>query len=126
MHHARQRIRDAGLELVVIGNGAAHWVAGFREQTGYDGKLYIDASMASYDAVGFEHSLAKVLTVRSASAWFRATRKGFRNGVIQGDAAQLGGVLLVRPPDQLVYAYRSEFAGDHPDIDDVLAAARGG
>ena len=47
LHRERESIRRAGAELVVIGNGAPHFIAGFREITGYDGPLYTDPSLAS-------------------------------------------------------------------------------
>lgn len=42
--------------------------------------------------------------------------------MIQGDAFQNGGVLVVRPGGEVAYRYISEVSGDHPPVADVLAA----
>ena len=38
--------------------------------------------------------------------------------------AQLGGVLVIRPGDEIVYAHLSEDVSDIPPNSEVLAAAR--
>ena len=43
-------IRARGAELVVIGNGAAHFAAAFREDQGLDGPLLIDPDLVAYHA----------------------------------------------------------------------------
>ena len=45
-------------------------------------------------------------------------------GRIVGHAAQLGGVLIVKPDGSIPYAHLSEDASDNPPNDEVLAAAR--
>jgi hypothetical protein len=42
----------------------------------------------------------------------------------QGDAAQLGGVLLVERGGQIAYRFVSAYAGDHPRAETLLEAAR--
>jgi len=42
-----------------------------------------------------------------------------------GDIFQVGGVFVLGPGNACEYAYRSQYAGDHPDINDVFAAATG-
>jgi hypothetical protein len=41
---------------------------------------------------------------------------------VQGDAWQLGGVLVVRKGGEVAYRHLSAEAGDHPPVADVLAA----
>jgi len=52
----------------------------------------------------------------------RAFAGGHRQTRVQGDAKQLGGVFVISPGPELRYSYRSRFAGDHPDIAEVIAA----
>jgi NAD(P)-dependent dehydrogenase (short-subunit alcohol dehydrogenase family) len=52
----------------------------------------------------------------------RALRSGSRQTGVEGDPWQLGGVFVLRPGGELAYRYVSAEAGDHPPLDDVLAA----
>lgn len=122
LHRRIQDIRAAGAELVVIGNGAPHFIAGFREVTGYDGPLYTDPSLAAYRAARFKRSAWRLVHPKAALHAARALSRGFLQGRTQGDAAQQGGVLVVRPSGEVVYRYASAMSGDHPDLDEVLAA----
>ena len=54
LHHEIDRIHRAGGEVVVVGNGAPHFIAGFRELTGYRGPLYTDPSLESYRAASLK------------------------------------------------------------------------
>ncbi|MDH3214324.1 MAG: SDR family NAD(P)-dependent oxidoreductase, partial [Myxococcales bacterium] len=41
---------------------------------------------------------------------------------VQGDPWQLGGVFVIRPGGDLTYRYVSREAGDHPPVEEILAA----
>ena len=56
-------------------------------------------------------------TFRSA---LRAWRGGHRQQGVQGDALQLGAVVVVRPGNDVTYLHRSAYAGDHPAPADIL------
>jgi hypothetical protein len=123
LHREKDRIHAAGAELVVVGNGAPHFMQAFREDTGLDGPLFTDPTLATYRALEFRRGVAA--TVFSPRTWahaLRAMRAGFRQGRTQGDAFQLGGVLGVRPDGEVVYRYASAEAGDHPPVEELLAA----
>ena len=122
LHRRIDDIHAAGAELVVIGNGAANFVAGFREQTGYHGPLYVDPSLEVYKRAGMKRSVGSVINPKSALHAFRALGRGQRQGRTQGDAWQQGGTLVVTPAGDILYSYRSRQAGDHAPIDDIIAA----
>ncbi|MCA9675840.1 MAG: AhpC/TSA family protein [Myxococcales bacterium] len=122
MHHAIDRIHGAGAELHVIGNGAPTFIAGFRDTTGYPGPLYTDPSLEVYRAASLRRGLGTVLRPSVVRSALRARSAGFRQGATQGDALQQGGVLVIAPGGALRFRHVSRAAGDHPPVDDVVAA----
>ncbi|MEM9491694.1 MAG: peroxiredoxin-like family protein, partial [Myxococcota bacterium] len=111
LHRAKRDIEQTGARLIVIGNGQASFIAGFRERTEYDGLLYTDPSRRAYKALGLRRGL-KTLKLRSAARAVGAFRKGFRQVGVQGDAMQQGGVFVVDTEGRSVFQYRSSYAGD--------------
>jgi hypothetical protein len=82
-----------------------------------------DPDRRSYDAAGFERGFVRTLiNTGSVRAYGRAKGEGHRITGLLGDLTQLGGVLVVQPPARVLYLHRSQFAGDHPDIAELLAA----
>jgi hypothetical protein len=122
LHHEKDRIHDAGAELVIVGNGNRHFAQGFVKDLGLTTPLYVDTKRDAYKALRFKRSLGVFLNPTAMANMARALKSGFRQGRTQGDAFQLGGVLVVRPDGEVVFRYASDAAGDHPPVDDVLAA----
>jgi len=54
-------------------------------------------------------------------AGVRATIKGNRQHKTGRRPMQLGATLVIGPGDELLYEDYEEFAGDHADLDEVLA-----
>ena len=123
MHREHPRVRRAGAELVFVGNGDRHFARAFRDELGIKAPVYVDKERHAYAALGMRRGLGATVgslaAVRNAA---RALRKGFRQGSVQGDAWQLGGVLVVRPGGEIAYRHLSRTAGDHAPVEDVLAA----
>lgn len=124
LHLDRDGIRNAGLSLNVIGNGAPMFIAGFRETTGYDGPLYTDPSLAVYRAAELRSGLRTVLTLGAVSRSVGAFRRGFRQGKIEGDALQQGGVLVIDPDGRVLWHHISSGPGDNASAAEILAAVR--
>ncbi len=114
-----------GARLVVIGNGAPTFIAGFRDRVGFDGLLYTDPTRRVYAALGMTRRLRSSFNLRTLRQALRAYRSGHRQGAVQGDPWQQGGVAIVSPSGERVFEYRSAFAGDHPPVADLLRALRG-
>jgi dehydrogenase/reductase SDR family protein 12 len=115
-------IRARGAELVIVGNGAPHFAAAFREDFGLDGPLLVDPELRAYRAAGLRRGRVELLSPRLPGNALRALRSGARQGAIQGDPWQLGGVFVIRPGGDLAYRYVSREAGDHPPVEAILAA----
>jgi NAD(P)-dependent dehydrogenase (short-subunit alcohol dehydrogenase family)/peroxiredoxin len=115
-------IRDLGAELVVVGNGAMNFAEAFREDFRLDSPLLVDPELRAYRAAGLRRGRVEALSPRLPMNAVRALLGGSRQGSVQGDIWQLGGVFVVRPGGELAYRYVSREAGDHPPVDAILEA----
>jgi hypothetical protein len=116
------RIHAAGTELVVLGNGTPQQARWFAEDVGLSTPVLTDPGLHAYQAVGARRGLRAVLHPAVFVRALQARRKGHRQSVLKGDATQLGGVFVVRPGPKVIFAYRSRYAGDLPEVEEVLAA----
>ena len=105
--------------LIVIGNGAPHYIEGFRETTGFAGPIYTDPTLAVYKAAELKRGAMTILKLRAAAATVGALRRGFRQSGTQGDATQQGGVLVVAPDGRILYHHISEYPGDNASPDEI-------
>ena len=112
------------MKPLVIGNGSAYFVKIFAEDMGLDFPVYTDPSRATFKALGFRRDLAEIFSFDLVRNSRRAMSKGFRQTSTQGDALQLGGLVLVRADGSVPWIYRSRVAGDHPPVTQILEACR--
>jgi hypothetical protein len=117
-----QAFKKKNAQIVVIGNGPEHFITPFREATRYGGPLFTDPSLETYKILDFKKGLGSVLGLSPLKAGMRALSTGFIQKGIQGSPLQQGGVLVVGPGNVVHYVYRSQKAGDHPSVEDVLLA----
>lgn len=123
LHREHPRIRAKGAELVLIGNGNRRFAAAFRDELAIAAPVYVDTERRAYRALGMKRGVGSPRgLLATAGNAARAWRAGFRQTSVQGDAWQLGGVLVVRPGGRVAYRYASDAAGDHPPVEDILAA----
>jgi NAD(P)-dependent dehydrogenase (short-subunit alcohol dehydrogenase family) len=115
-------IRARGAELVIVGNGAPSFALAFREDFELDCPLLVDPELRAYRAVGLRRGRVELLSPRLPLHALRALRSGSRQTGVQGDPWQLGGVFVIRPGGDLTYRYMSREAGDHPPVEEILAA----
>jgi hypothetical protein len=126
LHRDRKKFEEAGVRLAVIGQRRPEDARRFQETLDVDLPIYVSRDRAAYRAAG-----AKVGTVGELlgpkSVW-KGIRRSASDRVVQGrvvgHAAQLGGVLIVKPDGSIPYAHLAEDASDNPPNDEVLAAAR--
>jgi hypothetical protein len=126
LHRERQRITDAGAQLILIGNGAPHFIAGFREITGYDGPIYTDPSLATFEAAQLKRGVTTTLNARALVPTLKAFTRGSRQGRTQGDNWQQGGVLVIAPGGEVLWHHASDRPGDNASVDSIVAALRRG
>jgi peroxiredoxin len=115
-----------GASVVFVGNGSENQARRFFESKGLPREgctVVTDPERESYQAAGFERGYVRTfLNSGSQRAYAQARNAGHRITGLFGDLTQLGGVVVTRPPALLEYLHRSEFAGDHPDLDELRAA----
>jgi peroxiredoxin len=125
LHRDREQFDASGARLVVIGQGTPEQGAAFLASQKVDLPLYVDKGRESYKVAGTKiGTFGELLGPRMVAKGAAATAQlGIHQGRIVGHAAQLGGVLVIRPGDRIVYTHLSEDVSDIPPNSEVLAAA---
>ena len=116
MRDVVDRIRAAGAELVVLGNGTVDHAAWFVNELKLDSPVVTDPSRRAY--------VWRILDPRVFVKALGVMLRGFRQKPIAGDALQLGGVFVIRPDGSVPFAKLSGYAGDHPEPARILTALR--
>lgn len=112
--------------MVLIGNGSPFFIKPFRESTGYNGPIYTDPSLETYQISGFKKGLRTLLGIKSFKVGLRAAFTGFAKVQIQGDTNQQGGVIIIGPGNTAHYFYSNTEAGDHAPMTEILEAYKNG
>jgi hypothetical protein len=126
LHRDREKFEAAGVRLVVIGQGRPENARDFMETLDVDLPIYVSGDRSAYKAAGTKvGTLGELLGPRSV---LKGIRRSASDRVVQGrivgHAAQLGGVLIVRPDGSIPYMHLADDASDNPPNDEVLEAAR--
>jgi hypothetical protein len=122
LHRDIDKIHAAGAELFVIGNGTPNFIQGFRENTKYDGPLYTDPSLEVYKAAQLKRGVTRVLNLKAAISSAKSLARGNRQGLMQGDAWQQGGVLVIAPSGDVRWHHASDHPGDNASVDQITRA----
>jgi hypothetical protein len=122
LHRSADAFQKANANLIVIGNGSPSFIAGFREQTLFDGPIYTDPTLATYRAAELKRSVIRTLDPRSLWKGAKALAEGHRQGRTQGDTWQQGGVLVVAPSGDVRWQHASDLPGDNASAAQILSA----
>jgi hypothetical protein len=110
--------------LAVIGQGTLAQGVDFEAKQGKGLRSLVDTGRRSYNVMEFVHgSNLRQITMATLKGIGAASR-GHIQVRTQGDAQQMGGTLVVARGGRPVYYYKSDYAGDHPPLDDVLTALK--
>lgn len=126
LHRAHERFREAGVDLVLIGQASPRQATAFRRKVGIDTlPVLADDDRQTYRIAGWRKAgLGQLLGPRSVVSGLKHSRRsGVVQGRIVGDASQLGGAMIIRPGGDVVLHRASENAGDTIEPDELLAAA---
>ena len=111
---------------MLIGQATARHAAQFRRRQGIQLPLLADERRVSYLAAGAK--MANVTELFGPQSVSKGLLAGARSRRIQtrtvGNAAQLGGSLVVRPDGIVAWSHMSDNAGDNASPEDILAAVR--
>lgn len=126
MRGDQERIEAAGAELTFVGSSRPAAAAEFKREKQLEARLLVDPELAAYGAFGLKRSVRSSLGLKSVKHAWRAFREGHRQESVKGDPWQQGGVFVLAPDGeggagQVLYAYRSAEAGDHPPNEEWLA-----
>jgi hypothetical protein len=119
VHRAIDKL-SAKANVYVIGNGAPNFIAGFREQTGWQGPVYTDPSLKAYEAAHLERGFFKTFNPLAIGSTVRAFARGHRQGLTQGDQNQQGGVLVIGTDGVIKWQHISRRPGDNATPEEIL------
>ncbi len=125
MDRARGEFKAAGVGLILIGQATPRDAAQFRRRQGIQLPVLADEGRVSYRAAGAK--VANTSELFGPQSVSKGLLAGARSRRIQtrtvGDAAQLGGSLVVRPDGNVTWSHMSANAGDNASPEEILAAA---
>ena len=127
LHRAREQFEQAGIDLVLIGQATPRHAKHFAKKLDLDGETILaDEERQTYKVAGFKKAnLGQLLGPKSVLS---GVKHGARSGVVQGrivgDAAQLGGAMVIDTSGEVLFRRASKNAGDTIEPADLLAGAR--
>lgn len=124
MHREKGAFEKLGVHPVVVGHSSLRYAKAFVEETKIDLEVYVDEKRVVYQALEFKRPLLSFLNPKVFKRAAEARANGFSQPGVHGDAFQLGGVILLMPDGSTPYKYVSQFAGDHPKLDDLKAEVK--
>jgi hypothetical protein len=127
LHRAREEFEAAGVRLVFIGQASPRQASHFHKKLGLDPlPVLADDERETYKAVGLKRAnLTQLVGPRSVLSGIKhGARSGVTQGRIVGDAAQLGGEMIVLPDGTVAWSHKQEHAGDTATPEQLLEAAR--
>ena len=128
LHRARKKFEDAGVSLVLIGQGTPRQAARFRDQWEIELPVLADSKRESYRAAGAKvATMGELLGPRSVGRGAAKTLGSggrIRQGRVIGHPAQLGGSLVIDLQGRVAWSHMSEDASDNAPPEEILEAAR--
>ena len=114
---------SAGVGVTAIGTGGKRYAQAFIEDEQVPFPVLLDEDGVAADIVGTRSlGIGAALKPSAYLAGVRSVAKGHRQRKTGRRPTQLGATLVIGPGDELLYEDYEDFAGDHADIDEVLAA----
>ena len=124
MREAYPTIEALGARVVAVGTGSVAQARRLRDR-GMPFPCFVDAEARLYRALGFPHiGWRAALTPETYLNYWRAWRRGSRQGAITGDPRQLSGVVIADADGRLRWRYASRTIGDYPALADLLREVR--
>ena len=115
-----------GVQVVLIGCGAPHFIAGFLQQQRLlysPVRCFTDETLTAHRIAGLAHGAWGGWGPRGLYEQARAFVGGHVAGPIQGDPHQQAGAVLLDAAGVVRLVHRSRSLGDHPSARALLGAA---
>eukprot|EP01080_Neovahlkampfia_damariscottae_P004335 gene4335-7691_t len=110
-------------ELVLCSSGTPKMAKAFeKEFIPKDSRvtLYLDEKLSVYKYFQCKKpNLLQALAGINMSKTSQVMKKGFKQGAVQGDMNQLGGLFIIDKNGKVIYQFFEQYAGNDPDFDDL-------
>lgn len=124
MREAHAAIEALGARVIAVGTGSAAQARHLMD-TGSPFPCLVDAEQRLYRALGLRRvGLSTLVDPATYLNYWRAWRRGARQGDVTGDPRQLSGVALLDADGRLRWRHVSRTIGDYPALPAVLTALR--
>ena len=123
MRGIAKEAKDYGT-LAVVGQGTLAQGRDFEAKQGKGLRSLVDTARRSYKVMDYVRGSSVRQITMATLKGVGAARRGHIQTRTQGDAQQHGGTLVVAAGGAPIYFHKSDYAGDHPPVTDVLAALR--
>jgi len=94
----------------------------FAKQFNFPGELYVDQRRLIYDAFKCKRGLKYAINFKVLKKAKEAMSQGFSQGKTEGDGLQLGGSFVLSKQNGILFEHLEAFAGDHANLQNLLAA----
>ena len=112
----------AGADVTAIGTGGSNYAQAFIEDESVPFPVLLDEGGEAADIVEMNRLGATSLIRPDALfAGARSLARGNRQHRTGRRPTQLGATLVVAPGNELIHIDKESYAGDHADLDEVLA-----
>ena len=112
------------MRVIAVGTGSAAQARRLMD-TGTPFPCLVDADRRLYRALGLGRAgLSTVLDPATYANYWRAWRRGARQGDVTGDPRQLSGVAILDADGRLRWRHVARTIGDYPPLSTVLAVLR--
>ena len=126
LHRARDEFRDAGANIVLIGQRTPSHAAEFRRRQGLELTILADEKRKTYALAGTKvATTGELIGPKVVARSLVATAK---TGKVQtktdGHTAQLGGTLVIAPGGRVTWSHIAHDASDNASPEAILEAVR--
>ena len=122
----KDQLDNAGVAAIVaIGSGSPEQAKEFVASFSFEGEMYVDPGLKTYKAFKLVRGFLRTLGPSSIVRGMTAMKNGFRQGKNAGDLWQQGGMFVIGPGNQMLFAHRNQAAGDHADLNAVIKVLLG-
>ena len=124
----KEELKNKKTRVIFIGNGAPQFIKYFKEDLGvFDADIYTDPTLETFNACGLIKGIFHLLDPRGAAKMVEFALKGQKQGPWDSDSGvhtQMGGIVAIRPPGQVLYHYIEDYLGDFDTTEGWKTAGR--
>ena len=121
-----EEILATGAGVVAVGTGGKRYAKAFVEDLQVPFEVLLDEDGSAAEIVGTNTvGLGMAINPKAWLAGARAVKAAGPQGKTGRRPMQLGATLVIAPGDELLYSEFEEYAGDHADLDEIIAALEG-